>query len=70
MLMDYAFTLDSVFNSVLPKTQNQPDKLANVLLSCVNETVFAWIPAFLQDLCHFMAWDNSSCASIISKCML
>ena len=49
MLMDYAFTLDSVFNSVLPKTQNQPDKLANVLLSCVNETIFAWKPAFLQD---------------------
>ena len=26
--------------------------LVNVLLSYVNETVFAWIPAFLQDSCQ------------------
>ena len=40
-----------------PKTQNQLDKPvcfthANVLLSYVNETVFAWTPAFLQDSCQ------------------
>ena len=57
MLMNYVFTLDSVFKSVLPKTQNQLDKPvcfthANVLLSYVNETVFAWKPAFLQDSCQ------------------
>ena len=54
MLMCYTFTPDSVFKLVLPKTQNRLDKLlcsthANVLLSYVNETVFAWKPAFLQD---------------------
>ena len=54
MLMNYVFTLDSVFKSVPLKTQNQLDKPvcfthANVLLSFVNETIFAWKPAFLQD---------------------
>ena len=48
---------DSVFKLVLPKTQNQLDKPvcfthANVLLSYVNETIFAWKPAFLQDACQ------------------
>ena len=40
-----------------PKTQNQLDKPvcfthANILLSYVNETVFAWKPAFFQDSCQ------------------
>ena len=44
---------------------------ANVLLSYVNETIFAWKPTFLQDSCQsFMAQDNSPCANLISKCML
>ena len=53
--MSYVFTLGSVFNSVLPKTQNRLDKPvcfthANILLSYVNETIiFPWKPAFLQD---------------------
>ena len=70
--MNYAFTLDSVFKLVPPnKTQNPLDKPvcfthANVLLSYVHETVFAWKPAF-QD---FMAWDDSLCANVISKRML
>ena len=43
MLINYVFTLGSVFKSVLPKTQNQLGKPvcfthANVLLSYVNET--------------------------------
>ena len=42
---------------VLPKIQNQLNKPlcfthTNVLLSYVNETVFAWKPAFLQDSCQ------------------
>ena len=46
MLMTYVFTPDSVFKSVPPKAQKLLDKLvyfthANVLLSYVNETVFA-----------------------------
>ena len=46
-----------VLKLVPPKTQNQLDKPvcfthANVLLSYVNETVFAWKPAFLQDSCQ------------------
>ena len=52
MSMNYVFTLDSVFKWVLPKTQNWLDKTvyfthANILLNYVNETVFAWKPAFL-----------------------
>ena len=31
---------------------NQYVLLANILLSYVNETVFAWQPAFLQDSCQ------------------
>ena len=46
--------LDSVFKSIPPKTQNALDKPVcfthvNILLSYVNETVFAWKPDFLQD---------------------
>ena len=42
---------------VLPKTQNPLEKPvcfthANVLLSYVDKTVFAWKPAFLQDPCQ------------------
>ena len=49
--------LDSVFKSIPPKTQNPLDKLVcfthtNILLSYVNETVFTWKPAFLQDSCQ------------------
>ena len=41
----------------LPKTQNPLDKPvcfthANVLLSYVNETIFAWKPTFLQVSCQ------------------
>ena len=55
--MNYVFTLDPVFKLVLPKTQNLIDKPvcfthANVLLSYVNEAVFAWKSAFLQDSCQ------------------
>ena len=57
MLMNYVFTLDYVFKSVPPKTQNQLDKPvcfthANILLSYVSETVFAWKHAFFQDSCQ------------------
>ena len=47
MLMNYVFTLD-------PCLQVKPVCFthANVLLSYVNETVFAWKPAFLQDPCQ------------------
>ena len=45
------------FKLVLPKTQDRLDKLVcfthtNVLLSYVNESVFAWKLAFLQDSCQ------------------
>ena len=57
MLIIYVFTLDYIFKSVLPKTQNQLDKPvcfthANILLSYVSETVFAWKHAFFQDSCQ------------------
>ena len=44
MLMNYVFSLDYVFKSVPPKTQNQLDKPvcfthANILLNYINETM-------------------------------
>ena len=74
--MNYAFTLDSVFKWAPPKTQNRLDKPvwfthANVLLSYVSETIFAWKPEFPQDSCQsFYGRDNSPCASVMSKCKL
>ena len=49
--------LDSVFKWAPPKTQNRLDKPvcfthANVLLSYVSETIFAWKPEFPQDSCQ------------------
>ena len=62
MLMNYVFTLDSVFKSVLPKTQNQLDKPvcfthANVVLSYVNETMYLLenLTFFKIHVNHFMA---------------
>ena len=77
MLMCYAFTPNSVFKSVLPKTQNQLDKPecfthANVLLSYVNETIY-----LLGNLLFFkihvnrsMAQDEPFGAKIIPECIL
>ena len=58
--------LDSVFKLIPLKTQNPLDKLvrfthANILLSYVNENVFAWKPTFLQDSCQsFYGWGQLS----------
>ena len=78
--MSYVFTLDSVFNLVLPNTRNQYVLLdkpvcftqANVLLSYVNKTMslLGNLPFFNIHVNHFMARDNSPCANMISKCML
>ena len=75
--MNDIFTLGSVFKSVPPKTQNQLDKPvyfthANIILSYVNETVYLLgnLPFFKIDVNRFMAWDDSLCVNIISKCML
>ena len=66
MLVNYVFTLDSVFLQVLlPKTQNQLDQPvcfthANVLLSYVNETMYLLgnLPFFKIHVNHFIAWDD------------
>ena len=68
----------SFFKLVLPETQNCLDKPvcfthANVLLSYINETVYLLrnLPFFVSiHVNHFMARDDSPCASVISKCML
>ena len=71
MLMSYVFTLDSVFKSVLPKTQNRLDKPVR-FTRFVNETMslLGNLPFFKMHINPFMAWDNSPCANVISKCML
>ena len=75
--MNYVFSLDYVFKSVPPKTQNQLDKPvcfthANILLNYINETMSlpGNMPFFKIHVNRFMARDNSPCANVISKCML
>ena len=75
--MNYVFTLDSVFKSVPPKTQNGLDKSvcftnANSLIGYVNETMplLGNLPFFKIHVNHFMAQDDSPGANVISKCML
>ena len=73
MLMNYVFTLDSFFKLVLLKTQNKPLFYSYiVLLIYVNETIYLLgnLPFFKIHGNHFTAWDDSPCASVISKCML
>ena len=55
--MNYVFTLDSVFKSVRLRLKSDLTNqyvllMQNILLNCVNETVFAWKPVFLQDSCQ------------------
>ena len=77
MLMNYVFTLDSVFKWVPPKTQNPLNKPvcfthANVLLSFVKETIYLFgnLPFFKIYVNRFVALDDSPGASVILKCML
>ena len=76
MLMNYVFTLDSVFLHIGLRTNNgsanQYVLLRNVLLSYVNEAVYLLenLPFFKIYVNCFMAQDNSPCASAISKCRL
>ena len=76
MLMTYVFTLDSVFKSVSPKTQNLDKPVCFihtiVLLIYVNESIYLLgnLPFFKIHVNHFMARDSSPCANVISKCML
>ena len=74
MLMNYVFTLDSVFKLVPPKDSNKCVCFthANNLLSYVNETMSLLrnLLFFKIHVNRFMARDNSPCANVISKCML
>ena len=75
MLMYYAFTLDSIFKSIL-KAQNLLDKPMLysyiVLLIYVSETMYLYgnLPFYKIHVNRFMAWDDSPGAKIISKCIL
>ena len=69
----------SFFKSVLPNTQNPQEfnrpvsfTNGNVLLSYVNETMYLFgnLPFFKIHVDCFMAWDDSPCANVTSKCML
>ena len=69
----------SFFKLVLPNSKN-PQELnrpvcftnGNVLLSYVNETMYLFgnMPFFKIHVNCFMAWDDSPCANVTSKCML
>ena len=70
------FHFISVFKLVLSKTQNWLGKPvcfthANVLLSYLNETAFAWKPAILQDSCQsFYGPGQLTLCQCCLKCML
>ena len=77
MLMDYAFTLASVFKLVLPKTQNQLDKPVCfthkiVLLIYVNESIYLLgnLSFYRIHVNRVMARDDSPSANVISEWML
>ena len=85
MLMNYVFTLDCLSSSQFcPRLRtdltnqyvllNKPVCFthANILLSYINETMYLLgnPPFFKIHVNHFIAQDDSSCANVISKCML
>ena len=77
MLMNYVFTLDSVFKLVPLKTQNRLDEPVCfthtiVLPIYVDETIYLLgnLPYFKIHVNHFMARDDSPATNVISKCML
>ena len=65
MLMNYVFTLDSVFKSVPPETQNQLDKPVcfthvNVLLSYVNETCICLEICLSSKFMSIILWPGTA----------
>ena len=78
MLMSYVFILNFVFLQV-SSTQNKQWLNKSVwfthtivLLTYVNETIYLLgnLPFFKIHVNHFMAWDDSPCSNVTSKCML
>ena len=51
---------------------NQYVLLMEMFLGCINETMYLLrnLPFFKIHVNCFMAWDDSPCASVISKCRL
>ena len=80
MLMNYVFTLDSVFLQVVSTEDSELIRAQQtsmfysyiVLLIYVNETIYLLgnLPFFKIHVNHFMAQDDSPGANVISKCML
>ena len=77
MLMYYVFIPDSVFTLVPAKALEQIWQTSIsysyiVLLIYVNEAIYLLLtlPFFKIQVNHFMAWDDSLGANVISKCML
>ena len=73
MLMCYVFTQDSVFRLVPPKGSELTRQTSMFysylfLLIYVNETIYLLgnLPFFKIHVNHFMAWDDSPAASVIS----
>ena len=71
MLMYHVFTQDSVFRLVPPKGSEltrQTSVFYLVLLIYVNETIYLLgnLPFFKIHVNHFMAWDDSPAAGVIS----
>ena len=80
MLMNFVFTLDSVFLQVVSTEDSELIRAQQtsmfdsyiVLLIYVNETIYLLgnLPFLKIHVNHFMVWDDSPGANVISKCML
>ena len=76
MLMYYAFTLDSVFKSVLPNGLRTYLTNQYVILRYCSPNLCKWnylyrnLPFYKIQLNHFIAQDESSSAKIIPKYIL
>ena len=80
MLMNFVFTLDSVFLQVVSTEDSELIRAQQtsmfysyiVLLIYVNETIYLLgnLPLFKIHVNHFMAQDDLPGANVISKCML
>ena len=80
MLMNFVFTLDSVFLQVVSTEDSELIRAQQtsmfysyiVLLIYVNETIYLLgnLLFFKNHVNHFMAWNDSTGTNVISKCML
>ena len=73
--MYYAFTPDSIFKTIPPKSSDLGSEPYVILIHCSPNPckwnyLYGNLPFYKIQVNHFMAWDDSPGAKIISKCTL